>query len=51
MDEVGQAVGTRSDVAEELRGLLQALQEAQLDRRFLKIPRILLPRSQCALDA
>lgn len=28
LDEVGQTVGTRSDVAEELRGLLQALREA-----------------------
>ena len=28
MDEVGQTVGTRSDVAEELRGLLQALRGA-----------------------
>lgn len=28
LDEVGQTVGTRSDVAEELRGLLQALRSA-----------------------
>ena len=28
LDEVGQTVGTRSDVAEELRGLLQALRAA-----------------------